>query len=121
MVCRVVKAFSSSHSCAFLLQHCLFVVKFLVCMSYSWGCWTAPPVILLTHADTISVCLSVFSPQEVDCVEQSFVKTISSLYPGLSSIHPPTPLYLLYISSSVLCSLMLSHQTHTDSERPHNF
>lgn len=65
----------------------LTFVKSLVCLSHSWGCRTAPPVILLTHAHTISVCLSVFSPQEVHCAEQSFVKTISSFYPALSSLY----------------------------------
>lgn len=68
-------------------------VKSLVCLSHSWGCRTAPPVILLTHAHTISVCLSVFSPQEVHCAEQSFVKTLSSFYPALSSLHFLKPLY----------------------------
>lgn len=91
-----------------LASSSLTFVKSLVCLSHSLGCRTAPPVILLTHAHTISFCLSVFSPQEFHCAEQSFVKTLSSFY----QLCPPYTSSNLYISSSGLCSLTLSHQTH---------
>lgn len=98
--------------------------KSLVFLSHSWGCRTAPPVILLTYAHTISVCLSVFSPQEAQCAEQSFVKTLSSFYPALSSPHFLKPLYfqltpLLFDAQSA--NRQIKKHTMVEGGCPHRY
>lgn len=65
-----------------------------------------------TRTHTISVCLSVFSPQEVHCAEQSFVKTLSSFHPTLSSNTPPPT----FIFRTKLSALWWSIAEHKDTK-----
>lgn len=91
-----------------------FVVKSLVCLSYFWGCWIAPPVILLTHTNTHSLCVFLYSALRRCAV---WKKALSRPYLPSIEVRPLYTSSTLYISSSVFSSLMLSHQTHTSMNR----
>ena len=88
----------------------LTVVKSLVCSSHSWGCQTAPPVILLTHAHTISVSVFLYSALRRFTVRN---KALSRPYLPPIQLCPLNTSSNLLVFSSGFCSLTLSHQTQT--------
>lgn len=92
-----MRTFTSNDSFCFSSSTLTFV-KSLVCLSQSRGCWTAPPVILLTHAHTQSLSVCLYSAlRRLPVWNKALSRPYLPSTQLLSSLHFLRPLYFILL------------------------